>query len=274
MFTGKNQKKLPLVSVLMPVFNSRNFIEQAVNSILKQTYHNFEFIIINDASTDGTQEFLRQLKDRRIKLFFNSKHKGVTNSLNIALTKASGKYIARMDADDISYPTRLQEQVEFLSQHPNIGLVGSWARQINNLHQIVNEIKYPVDFKSIEQTLSYKNPFLHSSVMFKRELYIKYGGYDPKLDGAEDYDLWLRYIKHAQMLNLPKILIEYRTSTHSVSYVDLKKVLTATYKTRWKSIIKYKYPWWHIIYFIKTYISAIMPQFILRFVYKRLYNYQ
>ena len=135
----------PTVSVLMPVYNCADFIESSVESILLQTFSDFEFLIIDDFSTDGTYEYLQSLTDSRIKLIRKSKNTGYAISLNIGLNNARGKYIARMDADDISLPERFARQVSFMDNQPEVVVCGSWYENIGNGKGLV---KYPLKMKN------------------------------------------------------------------------------------------------------------------------------
>src|SRR3989338_10709157 len=132
------------ISVIMSVYNGMPYLPEAVKSILNQTYKNFEFIIIDDASTDQSTKYLRFLKDKRIKLIKNSKNLGLAASLNKALKFAKGEYIARMDADDISLPKRFEKQVKFFKKHPSVDICGTWVNLIDDVGKIIGEKKYPI----------------------------------------------------------------------------------------------------------------------------------
>src|SRR3989344_7971206 len=144
-------KKLPLVSIVMPVYNAGDFLVEAVKSILNQTYKNFEFIIVDDASTDSSYSILKQYarKDKRIKLFNNTKNKGISISVKLAISKAKGEFIARMDADDISFPQRLEKQVEYLQKHLQTVAIGTQCLLIDKNGEIIGEKKFPQEFKDI-----------------------------------------------------------------------------------------------------------------------------
>src|SRR3989344_927550 len=154
----------PSVSVLMSTYNGAVYLRQAINSILNQTFTDFEFIIVDDNSTDNSGEILRSYNDPRIRIIQNNKNIGLTKSLNKGLKEAQGKYIARMDADDVSLLDRLKEQYNFLEAHPTIALVGSWAESMDE-YGIVTEIrKVPTDPETIRFELVLRNCFFHSSV--------------------------------------------------------------------------------------------------------------
>jgi len=134
----------PKVTVLMPVYNGERYLNEAVDSILGQTFTDFEFLIIDDASTDKTPEILRSYDDPRIRVVTNEENLGLSKSLNKGLALARGEFIARMDADDVSYPYRLQVQHEFMTQHPGAGVIGSWAEYIDRKGEIVHRYRAPI----------------------------------------------------------------------------------------------------------------------------------
>lgn len=215
--------KNPKISIIMSVYNgmtlgpqsktgtaSSAYLKEAVESILNQTYKNFEFIIVDDASTDKTWDYLKSLKDKRVRLLRNKQNLGLAASLNKALRLAQGDYVARMDADDISLPNRFEEQVEFLQRHPEIDLCGTWADLINEKSEIIGEKKYPKEDQSIRKVLPFYNPIIHPTWMVKKEVFLRVGDYNPNLDFAEDYDLLIRISKYFKMANLGKKLLKHR----------------------------------------------------------------
>ena len=208
--------KKPLVTVLMAVYNGEAYLEEAVESILAQTYQTIEFLIIDDASTDRSPEILQAYQDQRIKLLRNEANLGLTESLNVGLAQAQGKYIARMDADDVSYPQRLAQQVAFLEIHPEIGLCGTWAMDLNKGTQIPRI--FPCDDQAIRFTLLKYNPFVHTSVMFRTQLIREhYLTYDTHFVYAQDYDLWTRMANYTKIANLPEFLVQYRIHNKQVT---------------------------------------------------------
>lgn len=207
------------VSVIMSVYNSEKFLKESVASILNQTFSDFEFIIIDDCSTDNSLTIIKAFaeKDSRIKIIRNSENIGLTKSLNKALSLAKGKYIARMDADDIALPERFEKQVAFLETHPSIFLLGT---QVEYFNTDDNTRTYPPRATSqaqIEQLLrSNRNPFAHPSIMFRNEPGICYR---EKFVYAQDFDLYLNLLsQNKQLANLPQVLLRYRLQPGSVSF--------------------------------------------------------
>lgn len=202
----------------MPVHNGARYLLAAVDSVLAQTHTDFEFIIIDDASQDETPALLAQLTDPRIRVITNGRNLGIAASLNHALSVATGRYIARMDADDLCMPERFARQVAFLDQHPNVGVVGTGAEVIDetgasrgNTHPLV------LTDGAIRWLNFFGNPFIHPTVMMRRDVLVAVGGYDTAFVSAQDRDLWDRLLGITQGANLPDILLKQRIHSHNVS---------------------------------------------------------
>ena len=214
----------PFYSVILPVYNSEAFIKNAVESIMLQTFEDFELIIINDGSTDGTKLILENIKDERIKLV-HQENKGLVDSLNHGLQIAKGNYIARMDADDYSYPQRLARQYEFIKQNPSIVLFSNYFNVIDENNNFIATRRLPLEDRFIREVINKWNPFCHPSAVFKRELALKVGGY-PKKKYQEDWELWKELIEFGSVGNIPEILLDYRVVTGSESalkIIDMSK---------------------------------------------------
>ena len=208
----------PFISVVMPVFNSEKYLEKSIKSILEQTYSNFEFIIINDGSTDASLDIIKlyQKKDKRIVLI-NQKNKGISYSTNRGFLNARGKYIARMDSDDISLHSRLYEQVNFMEKNPKVGICGSWAEKFKDSVNEKKIVKVPIDDK-MKIVLLYTSCFFQSSVMFRAKLIRKYQvKYNTNYLNAGDYELWTRVKKLTKFANIAKPLILYRDHEGGIS---------------------------------------------------------
>lgn len=183
---------LPLISILIPVYNVEAFVQEAVLSICNQTYKNIEIIVVDDCSTDGTYNVVAELVkiDSRIKLFKNEKNSKIVKTLNFALEQAKGDFIARMDGDDVSAPERLEKQLDFLIKNPQYYLVGSHVNTIDANNIIIGKKEMPIKDKIINKTIKYASPVLHIWLA-KREVYNQLNGYR-EIPGAEDYDFLLR----------------------------------------------------------------------------------
>lgn len=201
---------IPQVSVVMPVFNVGAFVKEAIESILNQSYTNFEFIIIDDASTDNTHEVIKSFEDVRLQVYTNEVNKGLAANLNRAIMIAKGKYILRMDGDDISHPDRIKIQVKFMESNPDVGIVGSWIK-LFGVANTVNE--YPTEDISCKFQLLFGVPFAHPSVAFRKSDLFKFNlFYNEELTQyGEDYDLWVRAARVIKFSNIPEVLLNYRT---------------------------------------------------------------
>lgn len=212
---------VPYVSVIMPVYNGGHYLQDAINSILSQTFSNFEFIIIDDASTDNTIDIINAYKDDRIKLFVKQKNTGIVDSLNIGVEAARGKYIARMDADDISYKDRLQKQLNYIEEHPDVLVLGS-RYKIKDTNRISAGI--PLGFDHVKLYTLTECPLAHPTAFINREVFSRYClKYNKEAVHAEDYDLWSRIIEIGKIENLDEVLLEYRKHDKQVSVVEKVK---------------------------------------------------
>lgn len=209
---------MPKVTVLMAVYNGDRYLREAIESILAQTFQDFEFLIINDGSTDSTKEVLLSYNDPRIRLVDNGHNLGLTRSLNKGLALAEGRFIARQDADDISEPERLARQVAFLETHPEVALVGTWYKEIDDRGNSIGDRELPCDSTQIRWDLLFYCPFVHSSVMFcKSTVLEQIGFYDEAFIYAQDYDLWSRIARCLLVANLNECLMKLRLNPSSMT---------------------------------------------------------
>lgn len=228
-------KKQPLVSILMPVRNGAQFVEECLLSLLVQTISDFEVIVIDDGSTDRTADIVRQFADERIRLVVQE-NVGTTRSLNRALRLARGHWVARQDADDFSIAWRLERQLEFLRRRPERRLVGC-SCFVSNSRGIFNQVFcYPPTNDAIQSALAFYNPFVHGSVMAERCLLEAVGGYDESFRYAQDYELWSRLMDVTPLWNLDEPLYaRYRLAGSSEFSVDKRSIvgeIQATIKRR------------------------------------------
>lgn len=208
---------MPQVTVLMPVFNGAKFLEQAIASILSQSFRDFEFIVIDDASHDATPAILKGCHDPRFITIRNEQNLGLTRSLNTGLRMARGEFIARMDADDLSMPERLEVQTAYLRSHPEVGLVCSAARIIDKDDRPVGLHAPRFSPEHLFFFLNFKNCIVHSSVLFRRETASRLGGYNERLPFAQDYEFWCRFSKTARIFQLDQELVCWRQHKGSIS---------------------------------------------------------
>ena len=246
------------ISVIMSVYNGMPYLKEAVGSILNQTHENFEFIIVDDASKDKSWSYLNSLKDKRIKLIKNKKNIGLAASLNKTLTKATGDYIARMDADDISLTKRFEKQIEFLLKNPSIDLCGTWAYLIDNTGNVIGEKKFYTNDQMIKRALAIYSPIIHPTYLAKKNFFKKLHGYDKKFEYAEDYEILLRAKKDFKFANLPMRLFKWRLWDRRRSRAEMEKIDRADFRVKLTGFKKG--------YFGKQYLSIVILKFFVTFL--------
>ena len=206
----------PLISVVLSVYNGEQYLSESIESILNQSYRDFEFIIIDDGSSDKSLEIIRSYNDKRI-VVISRENRGLIASLNEGILKSKGKYIARMDADDISLPTRFEEQVEFLEKNSKVGLCGT---AVIGFSDKGDESPWILSQKSktIKSQMLFSSSLAHPTVMMRRELIVKHQlFYDENFKYAEDFELWTRFANVTELANLKTPLLRYRVLENSES---------------------------------------------------------
>jgi GT2 family glycosyltransferase len=204
--------KKPLVSVITAAYNCAQHWPDLIQSLRAQTYENWEHIVVDDASTDSTYEDLMRFQavEKRLKVVRNFKNAGAGGARNKAIANSNGDFVAIMDADDVSYPNRLELQVKYLENNPDVDVLGSAIAAIDQKGSFL-EFRYrPERHEVLVDKIFYENPFYNSTVMFRPSFFKVAGGYNPKLRRCEDYDLWLRTYRKFRFHNLQKPLIQYR----------------------------------------------------------------
>ncbi|MFD1872254.1 glycosyltransferase family 2 protein [Hymenobacter bucti] len=205
----------PLVTVLMGVYNAATYLREAIDSIINQTFTNFEFLIYNDGSTDATAEIVRSYTDPRIFFFDNPINRSVSPNMNEGIERAQGRYIVRMDGDDIADPERLAKQVAYMEAHPEIGLCGSAVRYFGASNAL---IQMPENNDTIQHTMWLQNSFYQPSVIIRTSVLLESRlRYDVRYEFAEDYKLWSDMCAVTQVHNLPEPLLNYRIHPHQIS---------------------------------------------------------
>jgi len=207
------------VSILMPVYNAGRYLAQAIDSILSQTFKDWELILINDGSTDNSESIICRYDDERIYYIRNETNLGLIKTLNKGIDYCGGKYIARMDADDISLPDRLRYQVDFLDKHPSYLMCGTDAVVIDDAGKPTGKIRNLKDNDFLQINLLFSPPFIHPSVMIRSEI-LQYNKYDEAYRHVEDYELWCRIAKLGNIVNISKELLKYRWHDSNVSVLN------------------------------------------------------
>jgi glycosyltransferase involved in cell wall biosynthesis len=201
----------PLVTVLMSTYNDASYLAESVESVLGQTFGDFEFLIVDDGSTDGTRDVLGAVHDPRVRVRRNAENLGLTRSLNLGLDAASGQFVARMDADDVCFPERLARQVEFLQSRPDVGIVGCSRELVDERGRFVAHASAAEDDSRIRWKCLLGNPFAHPTVMLRRDVLDRNRlRYDKQYRTAQDYELWTRLLAVTRGANLREPLLKYR----------------------------------------------------------------
>ena len=207
------------ISIILPVFNCEKYIDKSINSILNQSYRNFELIIINDGSTDKSENIIKSFRDKRIR-YYSQENQGLAKSINQGIKLARHEYIARQDADDISLPQRLEKQITYLQSNPNCNLLGTWAKIINE-DKITNRyLIHPSTNSGCVYKLLFDCCFTHTSVMIRKSIFKEVGTFNENNDKVppEDYEMWSRIAKKSNVANIPEVLVYFREHSSSMSY--------------------------------------------------------
>jgi glycosyltransferase involved in cell wall biosynthesis len=227
--------KKPVVTVYMPVFNSEKYLADSIESILTQTYSHFEFIMIDDGSTDSSWKIIRSYarKDSRIRAYKNKINLGVSLNSNIAISLARGQYIARIDADDIAFPDRLRKQLSYLKNHPDTVAVGGQCITIDNDNLIIGHKKFPTNPEKLASMLFWAVPIQQPSMMVNRKKLPKnFTWYEKNKTSAEETTLMFNLLKYGNLANLPDYLLYYRQLPTSLSHQNPRLTYYLTLQSR------------------------------------------
>jgi glycosyltransferase involved in cell wall biosynthesis len=220
----------PSITVVLPVYNGGAFLGKAIESILNQTYRDFEFILINDGSKDGSKQVIDNYaaKDNRI-IAVHQENAGLVTTLNRGIAMAKAPFIARMDADDVALPERFAAQIDYMNKHPEIAVLGTSIRLIDENDAPITDILYPASPKDVAKEVLRGSPLAHPTVMMRKAILDEAGGYNQLYNHGEDYELWLRLSEKYQMANLPEIYLLYRQHPHKVSFQYSRDQTIATF---------------------------------------------
>ncbi len=216
----------PRVSVVLPVYNGGEHLHASIESVLHQTMTELELVVVDDGSTDNTLEIATSFADPRISVIALESNVGLAEALNRGIDQAKAGLIARQDSDDVSLPDRLSRQLELFTREDSMVLAGTWASITRSLpggnQQVVGQHRHPTTDAELRFRLLWNNPFVHSSVVFRRDAFEAAGGYgtDPATSWPEDYDLWSRLMDFGTLANLPEVLVEYRQSPEGISQLN------------------------------------------------------
>jgi glycosyltransferase involved in cell wall biosynthesis len=248
----------PAVSVLMGVWNGAPQVGQAVESVLSQAAGDQELIVIDDGSSDATPALLGSFRDPRLRVTRRARG-GLTSALKVALGLARAPLVARLDADDLALPERLERQLEFLERHPDIGLLGTAARETDAAGREVSIVRPPTGDAEIRRALIRRNPFVHSSIVMRRASVEQAGGYDESFPVAQDYDLWMRMSRVTRMANLPDLLVIRRLLPGRVTAERDAERSRAEARVRWRAVRSGAYPPWCALWVLRPLLAQAFP---------------
>jgi glycosyltransferase involved in cell wall biosynthesis len=261
-----------IVSVLLSVYNCEKYLSEAIDSVLVQTFTDWELILINDCSTDSSGEIANvyAAKDQRIRYFSMNNNSGLATCLNFGISQAIGKYIARLDADDIMKPERLEKQVAFMEEHLEMGIVGSSVESIDENGNFIANLNVETEPQKLKKLLPIKNPFFHPSIMMRVSFLREVGEYSSQYPYAEDYDMWIRFAQISSVGNIPLTLTKYRVLTTSVSRKSLRYQSRDVVKLKLSAIIQGYHSLFDIIYIVRPLVYWFSPNWLLqkRFEYQ------
>ena len=267
------KKKQVLVSVVMPVYNNEKYVSEAIESILNQSYTNFEFIIIDDCSTDNSWQVIKRFakKDNRIRCYRNEKNLKIVKTRNkgLDLCNKNSKYYAPMDSDDIAISNRLEKEVNFLEENKEYVAVGSNIILIDENSKKIGYRKYPQTYNKIKKIITRYSPMAQPSTLIRKDILLKEGKYNEKYTRSQDYELWMRLANKYKIKNLGDYLLKYRITETQGKTTHLKQTIKFTLNIQKKYLFKPKFfnPL-NIIYFIGKFILLILPKGIVLRLFK------
>jgi glycosyltransferase involved in cell wall biosynthesis len=256
--SGQVSGGMPAVSVVMAVYNAAPWLVEAVDSVLGQTFGDFELIAIDDGSVDATPAILKNYRDPRLRVI-TQRQSGQTPALNHGLRVARGPLIARMDGDDVCLPERFAQQVDFLKAHPEVGLLGTACREISASGAVLHTITPPGDDRALRRVLIRMNPFTHSSMMFRRSVLEEIGWYDERFIVAQDYDLWLRMSRRTRLASLEEPLVLRRLAPGQLSSARDTTRIRDEVAAKLKALRSGAYPAWCAIFLAKPVCALALP---------------
>lgn len=229
---------MPQTTILIPTYNCGKFISQTIKSILEQKYNDYELLIIDDGSTDDTEEIVAQFVDKRILYQKNEKNIGIVRTLNKGIQLSSGDYIARMDADDVMLGNRLNEQINFLESNKDYGMVGGWYRITNEKGELLDSLYTEQNHEDIKLGLIFRNQFAHPAVTMRTDIAKKLK-YKQSFIYTEDYDLWCRIAQCTKVANLPDFYLSYRWYENNTCNKKQKELKSTVVKLLSRELDRY-----------------------------------
>jgi glycosyltransferase involved in cell wall biosynthesis len=259
---------LPTATVLLPVHNDRRFVDEALDSVLSQDRSNVEVLVIDDASSDGTLDIVRQFQSRHdnVVVVRNDSNYGLGYTLARGVVLARGRYVIRMDADDVCMEARFERQIGFLDANPDIDIVGGAAIEIDERGTPGRVRRMPTDHEAIARAIQFC-PLIHPTVAFRRDRVIAAGNYRSDLRRRQDYELWFRCLHQGlRFANLPEPLIRYRFSEHTHQKQSLSRALEQA-RIGWHGCRMLELPWWQRMSVLAPLIRSVLPSRIQHLAY-------
>ncbi len=248
---------VPALAVVMAVHDGERYLADALASVLAQSFDDFELVVVDDGSSDRSAVIVRATSDRRVSVL-SQPRAGLTVSLNRAVAASRAPLLARMDADDVALPERFARQFAFLAAHPDVGLLGTACREIDAAGVSLRDIVPPEDDAALRRALVRANPFVHASVMMRRDAFVRAGGYDGSLAVAQDYDLWFRMSRLTRMANLPEPLLLRRMHEGQVSIARERERLHAEVRIKARALVRGGYGPWAALHLVKPLAGLAM----------------
>ena len=250
---------MPQVSVVTSIYNGEAYLEECVNSILNQTFQDFEYIILNNGSTDRTPEILKSYSDPRLRII-HQENLGIVRSLNKGITLSSGDLIARLDADDYSLPQRLEKQVAFMEQYPKIVFCGTRYKELIGGGYFSPMVQLFEKDEDIRKNISCFNPFSHSTILLRKKTFLESGSYKEKFEYSHDYELWVRMLKIGSASILNEELSVVRLTEQSTSYDNRRKQKLEALYIRWDAFRQFRAdPLTFMYYYLKSLCGLLLP---------------
>ena len=265
----------PKISVLMPAYNAEKYIGEAIESILNQTFKDFEFIIVDDCSTDKTWEIIQRFAiiDTRIVALKNKINLGIAGNRNKLISLASGKYVLWQDADDISMRYRAEKQYDFMVNHQDVGICGGWLQFFSESKDLGIR-KYDSEDANLRKKIFRYSPVAQPGAMIRRDVFKKVGEFDLKYPPAEDLDMSFRIGTFYKFSNLQEVVLKYRSHDSSATFKRLRKIEVSTLKIRWNNLKNKSYNLTIIdfVYNLVQIVSMVLPPKIKIFIFNTLRN--
>ena len=267
-------KEHPLVSILIPSYNSGEYIESTLESISNQTYTNLEILVMDDCSTDRTMEIAQRIQedDKRIRIIRNERNLGITGNMNKGISLCNGKYVAILDGDDWAYPYRIEKQVEAMESNKKVVLCSGYMDICDEDLNIQNRRKYPLTDKEIRRAIVRYDPISHPSSMWRRDALLKTNLYSENFPICRDYDLIVRISEFGEYINVPESLIKYRVRESSETGKRIRQTQMYSFYIQMKAVFEYKFRFTFsdaVFLFLRLIVTGIFPVSVQRFIANR-----